>query len=100
MKFGLMYEIQVREPHYEGIEQERYKQVMAQTELADEVGFDHFWTVEHHFLREFSHRSAPEVTGPSLSVPSGFVSAMRWRCCRASITIRCGWPSGRRSWIS
>ena len=67
MKFGLMYEIQVREPHYEGIEHERYKQVMAQAELADEVGFDHFWTVEHHFLREFSHCSAPEVLYGAIS---------------------------------
>ncbi len=61
MKFGLMYEIQIPEPHYPGIEQDRYKQVLAQVELADEVGFDYFWTVEHHFLREFSHCSAPEV---------------------------------------
>ena len=29
MQFGLMYEIQIPEPHYDGIEQERYKQVMA-----------------------------------------------------------------------
>ena len=55
MKFGLMYEIQIPEPHHPGIEQERYKQVLAQVELADEVGFDYFWTVEHHFLTEFSH---------------------------------------------
>ena len=61
MKFGLMYEIQVPEPHHPGIEQERYKQVLAQAELADEVGFHYFWTVEHHFLREFSHCPAPEV---------------------------------------
>ena len=47
MKFGLMYEIQIPEPHYPGIEQERYKQVLAQVELADQVGFDYFWTVEH-----------------------------------------------------
>ena len=25
MKFGLMYEIQIPEPHYDGIEQDRYK---------------------------------------------------------------------------
>ena len=25
MKFGLMYEIQIPEPHYDGIEQERYQ---------------------------------------------------------------------------
>ncbi len=67
MKFGLMYEIQVPEPHYDGIEQERYQQVMAQVELADEVGFAYCWTVEHHFLREFSHCSAPEVLYGALS---------------------------------
>lgn len=67
MKFGLMYEIQIPEPHYPGIEQERYKQVMAQVELADEVGFDYVWTVEHHFLREFSHCSAPEVLYGAIS---------------------------------
>ena len=67
MKFGLMYEIQIPEPHYEGIEQERYNQVMAQVELADDIGFDYFWTVEHHFLREFSHCSAPEVLYGALS---------------------------------
>jgi alkanesulfonate monooxygenase SsuD/methylene tetrahydromethanopterin reductase-like flavin-dependent oxidoreductase (luciferase family) len=67
MKFGLMYEIQIPEPHYEGIEQERYRQVLAQAELADEVGFDYFWTVEHHFLNEFSHCSAPEVLYGAIS---------------------------------
>ena len=29
--------------------------------LADRVGFHAFWTVEHHFLEEFSHCSNPEV---------------------------------------
>jgi len=67
MKFGLMYEIQIPEPHYQGIEQERYNQVLAQVDLADEVGFDYFWTVEHHFLREFSHCSAPEALYGAIS---------------------------------
>ncbi|MFQ6027228.1 MAG: LLM class flavin-dependent oxidoreductase [Dehalococcoidia bacterium] len=67
MKFGLMYEIQIPEPHYPGVEQERYKQVLAQVDLADEVGFDYFWTVEHHFLSEFSHCSAPEVLYGAIS---------------------------------
>ena len=67
MKFGLMYEIQIPEPHTPGIEHQRYHQVMAQVELADEVGFDYFWTVEHHFLREFSHCSAPEVLYGAIS---------------------------------
>ena len=67
MKFGLMYEIQIPEPHYPGIEADRYKQVMAQVELADDVGFHYFWTVEHHFLKEFSHCSAPEVLYGAIS---------------------------------
>ena len=67
MKFGMMYEIQIREPHYPGIEQERYKQVIAQVELADDIGYDYFWTVEHHGLKEFSHCSAPEVLYGAIS---------------------------------
>ena len=67
MKFGMMYEIQIPEPHYDGIERERYKQVMAQVELADEMGYDYFWSVEHHFLKEFSHCPAPEVLYGALS---------------------------------
>ncbi len=61
MKFGLMYEIQIKEPILPGAEKEVYDQVLAQVDLADEVGFDYFWTVEHHFLTEFSHCPAPEV---------------------------------------
>ncbi len=61
MKFGLMYEIAIPEPHHPGVQQERYKEVMEQVVLADDVGFDYFWTVEHHFLNEFSYCSAPEV---------------------------------------
>ena len=67
MKFGMMYEIQIPEPHYPGIERDRYHQVMAQVELGDQVGFDYFWTVEHHFLSEFSHCSAPEVLYGAIS---------------------------------
>ena len=29
--------------------------------LADKLGFDHVWVVEHHFLAEYSHSGAPEV---------------------------------------
>ncbi len=67
MKFGMMYEIQIPEPHYPGIEKERYDQILAQVELGDQVGFDYFWTVEHHFLKEFSHCSAPEVLYGAIS---------------------------------
>src|SRR4029078_5840683 len=32
-----------------------------QCRLAEELGFDHVWAVEHHFLEEYSHCSSPEV---------------------------------------
>ena len=34
---------------------------LEQARLADELGFDSVWCVEHHFLEEYSHCSAPEV---------------------------------------
>lgn len=45
-----MYEIQIPEPHYPGIERDVHKQVLDQVTQADAVGFHYFWTVEHHFL--------------------------------------------------
>ncbi|ETW91960.1 MAG: hypothetical protein ETSY2_55165, partial [Candidatus Entotheonella gemina] len=30
-------------------------------ELADQLGIEYVWEVEHHFLEEYSHSSAPEV---------------------------------------
>jgi alkanesulfonate monooxygenase SsuD/methylene tetrahydromethanopterin reductase-like flavin-dependent oxidoreductase (luciferase family) len=38
-----------------------YHEALEQIELADQVGFDYVWEVEHHFLEEYSHSSAPEV---------------------------------------
>ncbi|HIA44111.1 MAG TPA: LLM class flavin-dependent oxidoreductase, partial [Gammaproteobacteria bacterium] len=32
-----------------------------QVELADNLGIDFVWEVEHHFLEEYAHSSAPEV---------------------------------------
>jgi hypothetical protein len=40
MKFGLIYEIGMPKPWYEGQEAEKYWQVMAQIEYAEEMGFD------------------------------------------------------------
>ncbi|HWL47399.1 MAG TPA: LLM class flavin-dependent oxidoreductase, partial [Sphingomonadaceae bacterium] len=36
-------------------------------ELADRLGYDYAWLVEHHFLEEYSHSSAPEVFLGALS---------------------------------
>ena len=34
---------------------------LQQVELADRLGYQYVWEVEHHFLEEYSHSSAPEV---------------------------------------
>src|SRR5947209_17477612 len=61
MDFGLFYEIPVAAPWHARSEYEAYHNVIAQAVRGERVGFSHFWTVEHHFLSEFSHCSAPEV---------------------------------------
>ena len=43
------------------IEHKLFKDALEQVELADRLGIDYAWEVEHHFLEEYSHSSAPEV---------------------------------------
>jgi alkanesulfonate monooxygenase SsuD/methylene tetrahydromethanopterin reductase-like flavin-dependent oxidoreductase (luciferase family) len=61
MKFGIFYEHSVSRPWTEISEWRVYHQALEQISLADELGFDQVWEVEHHFLEEYSHSSAPEV---------------------------------------
>jgi len=61
MKFGLLYEMETPRPWHALSEFNTYWEALAQIELADRLGFDHVWEVEHHFLEEYSHSSAPEV---------------------------------------
>ena len=61
MKFDLLYELQMPKPHDDRSEYRCYHQALEQIELADRLGFDTVWEVEHHFLTEFAHSSAPEV---------------------------------------
>ena len=61
MKFGIFYEITVPRKWGREAEAKIFHEVVKQVVLAEQVGFDNFWTVEHHFLDEFSHCSAPEV---------------------------------------
>ncbi|GAA0548400.1 LLM class flavin-dependent oxidoreductase [Actinomadura livida] len=48
-------------PWSDGQELRLYQDALDQVEIADRVGFDYVWEVEHHFLEEYSHSSAPEV---------------------------------------
>ncbi len=61
MKFGIFYELQLPRPWEAGDEHRLYKNALSQCELADQLGFDYAWEVEHHFLEEYSHSPAPEV---------------------------------------
>src|SRR5438552_19014340 len=61
MRFGLFYEHQLPRPRDEDGEERLMRDALEQIELADRVGFDCVWEVEHHFLEEYSHSSAPEV---------------------------------------
>ena len=61
MKFGIFYEHQLPRPWTEGAEQQLFNEALDQVELADRLGIDFAWEVEHHFLEEYSHSSAPEV---------------------------------------
>jgi alkanesulfonate monooxygenase SsuD/methylene tetrahydromethanopterin reductase-like flavin-dependent oxidoreductase (luciferase family) len=61
MRFGIFYEHQLPRPWTEGLELELFQDALDQVELADRLGFDNVWEVEHHFLEEYSHSSAPEI---------------------------------------
>src|SRR5204862_4384929 len=52
---------QLPRPWATGSEEQLLWNALEQIELADTLGFDHVWEVEHHFLEEYSHSSAPEV---------------------------------------
>ena len=61
MRFGIFYEHQLPRPWTDASEAQLLAQALQQVELADRLGFDYVWEVEHHFLEEYSHSSAPEV---------------------------------------
>src|SRR5437868_8250181 len=61
MKFGIFYELQLPRPWEPDSELTLYHNALDQLELADRLGYDFAWEVEHHFLEEYSHSPAPEV---------------------------------------
>ncbi|MFI5031476.1 MAG: LLM class flavin-dependent oxidoreductase [Reyranellales bacterium] len=60
MKFGIFYELQLPRPWAAGDEHRLYQNALEQIEIADRLGYDHAWQVEHHFLEEYSHSPVPE----------------------------------------
>ena len=61
MKFGIFYEHQLPRPWAQDSEHKLLKNALEQIALADRLGYHYAWEVEHHFLEEYSHSSAPEV---------------------------------------
>lgn len=63
MRLSLAYEMQRPVVDDHKVLEETIEQVV----LADEMGFDAVWFVEHHFLTGFSMSPAPEVILSALS---------------------------------
>jgi len=61
MKFGIFYELQLPKPWGPDDERQLVQDALDQVELADRLGLDYAWAVEHHFLEEYSHCSASDV---------------------------------------
>src|SRR5688500_20148700 len=61
MKIGMFYELSVPRPWGQETERQVYLIALEQVRVADELGFHSVWAVEHHFLEEYSHWSAPEL---------------------------------------
>lgn len=60
MRFSLFYEMQISDPTPQ-TEYQLFHDCVEQVVLADKLGFDGVWAVEHHGLREYAHSSAPEI---------------------------------------
>jgi len=67
VKFGVFYEHQVPKPWTGGDERRVFEEALEQAEFLDGIGIHSFWLVEHHFLEEYSHSSAPEIFLAALS---------------------------------
>jgi alkanesulfonate monooxygenase SsuD/methylene tetrahydromethanopterin reductase-like flavin-dependent oxidoreductase (luciferase family) len=61
VRFGIFYEHQLPRPWDEDSEYRLLHESIEQIALADTLGYQYAWEVEHHFLEEYSHSSAPEV---------------------------------------
>jgi alkanesulfonate monooxygenase SsuD/methylene tetrahydromethanopterin reductase-like flavin-dependent oxidoreductase (luciferase family) len=60
VKFSMIFEAQLAHPT-PARERQLIHDCLAQAVLAEEVGFDRVWAVEHHALKWYAHMSAPEI---------------------------------------
>jgi len=59
MRFSIIYEAQMVDTSRRN-EAQVFRDIVEQCLLAEEVGFDCIWSVEHHCLTQYAHLSAPE----------------------------------------
>ena len=59
MKFSIIYEAQMVDTSRAN-EAQVFHDIVDQCVLAEEMGFDCIWSVEHHCLTQYAHLSAPE----------------------------------------
>src|SRR5207245_4342577 len=60
MKFSIFFEMQISRPT-RAAEAQMFHDCAEQVVLADALGYDCVWEVEHHGLYEYAHSSAPEI---------------------------------------
>ena len=60
MRFSLIYEAQMADPS-PASERQVFADIVEQSLLAEELGFDVIWAVEHTALTHYAHMSAPET---------------------------------------
>jgi len=60
MKFSIIYEAQMVDTSRAN-EQRVFHEIIEQSMLAEEMGFDVIWAVEHTALTQYAHMSAPET---------------------------------------
>lgn len=66
LRVSMGYELEVR-GRSRKVEQRAFESLIEQAVLADRLGYEAVWMVEHHFTRGFSHSSAPDLVLAALS---------------------------------
>ena len=97
MKFGLFY-LPTYLPAVRDV-QTHYRGIIEQVELADRVGIDYVWLVEHHFVR---HGGLLPANYAFLSYLAARTKRIRLGTGATVLPLNdpCGWPSRRRRWIN
>jgi alkanesulfonate monooxygenase SsuD/methylene tetrahydromethanopterin reductase-like flavin-dependent oxidoreductase (luciferase family) len=67
VRVSLSINLAIPQPWDEHTERQAFHDLLEEVELADQLGFSAVWPVEHHFMEEYCHMSAPEVVLAAIS---------------------------------